>query len=202
MPTDHPATATRRRLLIACGGEGLLVAIAAALAWGFGLTMWSDLAPAGRVAQAIGIGVVATGPMVLFLLWMLRSGWRPMASLREMVGKTVGRLLEGAPTWALLVLAVMAGVGEELLFRGALQPLAIHWLEPLVGDAAGWAGVALVALLFGLAHPMSRMYIVVATIGGLYLGALAYLSNELLSAVVAHSLYDVVALVWLNGDDE
>ena len=182
--------------MLACLAELALVLLAALLAWLFGLDLRESINPPGRQLQAVGIGLVATVPMILFLVWLQRTGWPPLAGLREQAAELVSRLLEGASAGPILLLAIMAGVGEEILFRGALQPLLGGWLKPLAGP---WGGVLAAGVLFGLAHPMSRAYIVVATIGGIYLGALALVTGEVLSAIVCHAAYDVVALFWLRA---
>src|SRR5690606_34715361 len=87
-------------------------------------------------------------------------------------------------------IAVATGFGEEILFRGALQPLAIYWTSPLVGIVA-------VSLLFGAAHAATPTYFFFATLVSLYLGSLAYWSGEILSAGIAHALYDFLAIEYL-----
>lgn len=195
---DPPAAASRR-LLVACLGEAALIGVAWLAAWLFDVPLGRLINPAGRQAQAVLIGLAATLPMVGFLVWMLRSRWAPIARLRDQARGLVGALLAGASPGIILLLAILAGVGEEMLFRGALQPLLGRWLLPIFGeDYAAWGGVLAASLLFGLAHPISRAYVVVATIGGLYLGVLAQLTGEALSAIVAHAAYDIVALFWLR----
>jgi membrane protease YdiL (CAAX protease family) len=51
--------------------------------------------------------------------------------------------------------------------------------------------------LFGLAHPMSTTYVVLATVVGVYLGGLLLVTDNLLAPIVAHAAYDFVALVYL-----
>ena len=81
----------------------------------------------------------------------------------------------------------MAGIGEELLFRGVLQPaLAAH--------LPTWIAVVAVGTLFGLAHWLTAAYAVLAGIVGIYLGALFALSGNLLVPIAAHACYDLVAL--------
>lgn len=182
--------AANRRIGWACAAEVALVVLACGLAWFFEIPLGQLINPTGRQAVALALGVGATLPMFLFLIWMLRTDWPPVTGLRDQAQAMVTRLVAGASPAMVLAIAVLAGLGEEMLFRGAIQPLLGQWLTP-------WGGVVAAGLLFGLAHPMSRAYIVVATIGGLYLGALAQLTGEILSATVAHALYDVLALRWL-----
>lgn len=183
-------SAADRRLLYASLAEAGLVILAGAIAWWFEVPLWRLAWPTGAIGRALVIGVAATVPMLIFLWLLLSVQWQPLVGLRQQAQSMVSRLLEGASGPPIILLAIMAGVGEELLFRGSLQPLMGRWTSP-------WGGMLLASLLFGLAHPMSRAYIAVATLCGLYLGTLSLLTGEVLSATVAHALYDIVALVVL-----
>ena len=89
------------------------------------------------------------------------------------------------------LIALLAGVGEELLFRGVIQSKLSQWTSPA-------AGLILASLLFGAAHALSRLYFLLATVIGLYLGWFAQYFGELVTPIVAHSLYDFLALVYLS----
>ncbi|MCG8584479.1 MAG: CPBP family intramembrane metalloprotease, partial [Pirellulales bacterium] len=93
--------------------------------------------------------------------------------------------------WHFAVISVLAGLGEELLFRALLQSALIDWLGV-------WPGILVAGLLFGLAHPLSRTYIVVAAAIGIYLGWLFAATSNLLVPIIAHALYDFIALVYLS----
>lgn len=90
----------------------------------------------------------------------------------------------------LIVLSVLAGVGEELLFRGAIQ----GWLIQYTGF---WTALIASSVLFGLAHYVSFTYFLVATGLGLVLGLAYQLSASLTMVMVWHALYDVLALYCL-----
>lgn len=93
--------------------------------------------------------------------------------------------------WPVLVtLSILAGVGEELLFRGALQ----GWLLQYTGP---WTAVLAASVLFGLVHYVSFTYFVVATGLGLVLGAVYQLSGSLELVMVWHAVYDMLALYCL-----
>ena len=91
----------------------------------------------------------------------------------------------------LAVISLVAGIGEEMLFRGLIQGAAGRWIEsPAVG-------LVLASVVFGLAHPLTRAYIVLAGVIGAYLGGLWLATDNLLAPIVAHALYDFLALVYL-----
>lgn len=80
----------------------------------------------------------------------------------------------------ILLIALSAGVGEEVLFRGVIQQ---H------------LGLALTALLFGLLHFINLWYVAYATVAGLVLGWLAESTDALLAPIICHALVDGL-LLW------
>jgi uncharacterized protein len=117
----------------------------------------------------------------------------------RLVEREVAPIFRGIGPAGLALLAALAGLGEEALFRGVLQP----WLA---GAMPPWAALVLAALLFGALHPMSPAYVVLAGLAGAYFGALLVLTGNLLVPIVAHAGYDFVALLVLArlkpaGDD-
>lgn len=78
-------------------------------------------------------------------------------------------------TSAIAVLAVTSAVGEELLFRGALQPL--------IGF---FPTVLLFAALHGGLNPRFRLWALFALAAGLILGALTLWTDNLLAAILCH----------------
>jgi membrane protease YdiL (CAAX protease family) len=52
-------------------------------------------------------------------------------------------------------------------------------------------------VLFGLLHPITPTYAVLAALMGAYLGGVWLASGNLLVPIVAHALYDFIALAYL-----
>lgn len=95
-------------------------------------------------------------------------------------------------SWPILVtLSVFAGVGEELLFRGAIQ----GWLAQHVHEALA---IVAASVLFGLVHYLSFTYFVLATGLGLVLGAAYAYTDSLVLVMVWHAVYDMIALYCLR----
>jgi len=91
------------------------------------------------------------------------------------------------------LVALLAGLGEELLMRGVLQ----GWLAGHL--PIEWA-ILLTALVFGLAHFVSGFYFLFATLIGVYLGVVYHLTGNLLVVVLAHALYDwIVVRIYLRN---
>lgn len=182
--SDAPAKHRSFLSLAAAGEAGLLI-----LAWG--LSRWWNLSPLTWFHPSfisLTWGVAATVPLLLGLMWMLSSGWKPIRSLVQLVLEQLGPWLVRCSVLELAALAAIAGISEEILFRGTLQV----GLAQRVGE--GWALLAASAA-FGLIHFASRAYAVMAAVMGLYLGALFVLQGNLLAPVVTHALYDFVALL-------
>ena len=87
-------------------------------------------------------------------------------------------------------LAITSSLGEELLFRGLLQP---------------WLGVWLQALLFGVLHqlagPSRWVWAGWATLVGLVLGAIFALTGSLAGPLAAHALINGLNLSYLRSHD-
>src|SRR5262249_41277497 len=82
--------------------------------------------------------------------------------------------------------------GEEMLFRGVFQAVFSRWTHP-----HAWIAIALASILFGLLHAITITYALLATAMGVFLGWLWMLSDNLLTVVITHGLYDFLALVYL-----
>ena len=157
------------------------------------LGLWTDVPVFGELrlgAAGLLWGVGATVPPLLGLAWLRRSRSRPWVRLRRTLDLVVERLFEQARDIDLLLISLLAGLGEEALFRG--------WLQPWLGSHLGVVGGLVVAsLVFGLAHAVSVAYALLATLMGLWLGGLLLVSGDLFAPMLSHALYDLVALVWL-----
>jgi membrane protease YdiL (CAAX protease family) len=185
---------TPRRLLgPALAFEGGLALAALVLGWWLGQP---PLATLSFNLRDLGIGALATGPMFLGL-WVCLASKRPaLLEIRELVEELLLPLLAGSSLVGIAGLSALAGLGEEMLFRGVVQPAIAGLFDPSWGP---WLGLAGASLLFGLAHAVTRAYVVLAALVGAYLGGLWLLTGNLLVPVVAHALYDFGAILWLLG---
>jgi membrane protease YdiL (CAAX protease family) len=153
--------------------------------------------PGDRIAWNLGDalwGLVAAVPMLLALIVLIRLPIAAIERLREFSREFLIPMFRGA-TWSQLILiSALAGLGEEMLFRGLIQ----HGLMESIGGTAGIvAGLALGSITFGLAHAATRTYAIVAGLVGLYLGGVFLMSGNLLVPIVAHAAYDIGAFVFL-----
>jgi membrane protease YdiL (CAAX protease family) len=174
------------------GGYALLASLATALVLGLrGGLPWEHPAPWLELPLASALGLSAGLGLGLGLLLVVltrfavpRFGWarrlhlelRPVA--RDL---TLGRIL---------VVAAFSSLGEELLFRGMLQP---------------WIGLVPAALVFGIVHqipgPSRWVWVGWATTVGLGLGAIFALSGSLVGPLVAHAVVNGLNLGFLRDYD-
>jgi hypothetical protein len=136
-------------------------------------------------------GLAATVPLVAALLLMTHYPVGPLESLARVVHDLVVPLFGSASLAQLALVSALAGWGEELLFRGVVQA----GLEQRFG--LSWLALMVASLLFGLAHPMTLSYAVLAAVIGGYLGWLLMVTDNLLVPIIAHGAYDFVALIYL-----
>jgi membrane protease YdiL (CAAX protease family) len=189
MATFEKRRRFRRSLVWPVVAFELALAVVGAVVAGVGGVRLASRLPASGDdwLAAAGWGLVATVPMALVLVFLLVSPWRPLVRLRRIVNRFVRMIFYSAPWWQMAAVSIAAGVGEEVLFRGAIQPVAASFTTPMIG-------LAIASLLFGLVHAASWSYFLLATGVGFYLGGLAMWQGEIVSAVIAHALYDYIAL--------
>jgi membrane protease YdiL (CAAX protease family) len=98
--------------------------------------------------------------------------------------------------WQLALLAALAGIGEELLFRGLFQMgLTSIFGEGIVGVVLA---VLLTSLVFGLAHAITPTYFVGAFLVSLYLGFLFDYTGNLFVPIAIHALYDFFVILFIR----
>jgi membrane protease YdiL (CAAX protease family) len=174
-------------LRLALTGEaGLLL-----LAWGLG--RWLGISPLQQLHFGLGAllwGVAATAPLLAALAWMLAARSGPVHRLVAFVLQELGALVAGLSISELALLAVLAGISEEVLFRGVVQ-VGLARVLPEAG------ALATASVLFGLVHFASKTYAILAGVMGLYLGALFLVQGSLVAPIIAHALYDFMALIYV-----
>ena len=122
----------------------------------------------------------------------------PTRSLNDVDEEVLQGGTRGALGWLVLVLVACVGapLAEELFFRGLLQ-------TRLVGRLGAVGGITVTSLLFGAAHLVAWDGIETLAYGwsiaggGLVLGTLRHVSGRLGTAIVAHALFNAVAMLVL-----
>jgi len=138
--------------------------------------------------NATGLGLLVSIPMILLLFAIV---YGPGAYLQKFRVKQIEYFDKEFPKLTIpviLLLSFGAGIGEELLFRGAIQGIATIFL-PIT------FAVMIQALIFGLAHAVNFLYVVVTALIGLWLGVVYAWTDNLYVVMVAHVFYDIIAFV-------
>jgi len=144
--------------------------------------------------------VVLGGRRLEGQVWYARMGDVLRPVVRLLVGPRAG-----PPE--LFLLAASSGIGEEALFRGALQPWLIRIFERYVVSSEALAlamGISAATLLFTALHPPLhkdlRPWTIFALVIGFALGGLAAWSGSLAAPVLAHFLMNFFNLRRLLED--
>jgi len=131
-----------------------------------------------QTAFGVSLGVMVAGLVLL----ILKAGF--LGRLRNFIRQVLDQI---RPTnFDLILVALLAGFGEELFFRAALQPLLGLWLTSLV-FALAHTGVSLF-------EPAKLAFASFVFVMGLLLGVL-YEQSGLVAAMIFHAVYDLIFLL-------
>jgi membrane protease YdiL (CAAX protease family) len=178
------AEPSARLLPIAVVGEGAL-----ALAGGLWLYAAAYQVALGATwtAMALGVGVAAALAVIQWWLQTRAPRTTLVQGLRDLQRTVFEPLFGPLSLPELVAISALAGVGEEIFFRGALQ------------TAVGWP---IATVLFGACHLglSGRGWVlgVWATLAGGVLAWLAIVTGGLLAPIIAHAVYDLAALLWIR----
>ncbi len=189
---DHAPLSRRQVWLLAGGFEGGMALLAVVVGLLVGYPPWRHLpAPDDAAGWGRGVawGIVASIPMLIafFCLLTIRTG--PLGRIARFLDEAIVPLFGGCRLVDLAFVCAMAGLGEEFLFRGLVQDVTVGWFGLMIG-------VAVTSVLFGLAHPFTPAYVVIAAVIGVYMSWLLLASGDLVAPIVAHGFYDFVALAY------
>jgi hypothetical protein len=173
-------------VVFALAFEGAIGLAALLLAWILRIPLAPLIYIDGNGLALAGLGVLLLG-VVFFLV--SRSSWPPFRKIRDQLDAILPRFLGGASLGVILLVAAVAGISEELLFRGVIQHgLDIH--------TATWVAVVAANIVFALAHLITPTYGVLALFMGAILSTVFLVSGSLIAAALTHALYDFAALTY------
>jgi uncharacterized protein len=152
----------------------------------FELPFWIGL-PTGIVTGVVIGSVVVWFSQRAVTTWR----WERAVTLHNGLRQIFGSAENPFHSSDILALALSSAIGEELLFRG--------WLEPL-------AGLILSSVLFGLLHYAPRasgmwVWIPYAIIMGIAFGASYRLTGNIMAPIVAHFVINYRNLHFINTYD-
>ncbi len=175
---------SRYRLLILTAlVEGGVLIAALLMAWFFGIKLFPLTQD---IFHDLVIGTFgALVPLALFVL--LLSGKADniplLGSLKKTILNDIRVIFSNSRLIDICIISVLAGVAEELLFRGVIQVKS---------------GIIGASIIFGLLHFITPAYFIIATIMGFYLGFLFQYYESLLVPIQLHFVYDLGALLYLR----
>ena len=173
----------KKILLLALLFEGGLLIVALVLAAFLQLDL---LHGNNNVMKGVLYGTaLAIPPFGLFLLSLSKRAERIpfVGSLKKLVIHDIRHFFAQSRVTDLIFISLMAGIGEEALFRGVIQQQF---------------GIVAASIVFGLAHCISPAYVIVTVLMGLYIGFIYQATQSLLVPVQLHFVYDLAALLYLR----
>jgi membrane protease YdiL (CAAX protease family) len=136
-------------------------------------------------------GIVACLPLLVIFFICIRWPVGPLVRIKQLSEEFIREWFSSCTVLQLALISLLAGIGEEMLFRGVIQETLSTWINPMTG-------IILASLLFGLMHPITLFYIVLAALMGAFLGWIFIVTGNLLPAIITHGLYDFLALTYLT----
>lgn len=184
---ENTAFKPKKLFKTACYFEASLIFFAVILGWIANINPFENI---HFSENAVLYGIFGTLPLLLMFLAMEHMPIVAVQKIRLLLIETLGPSLHQC-NWAdLFILAAIASISEEILFRGVIQP----WMELSWGMSIG-----LIAsnILFGLVHAVTPLYAALATGVGIFLGiSLDYgEQRNLLTPIVIHGMYDFLAFL-------
>lgn len=153
--------------------------------WLTGVRFWETM---DVTAWALALGVLFSLPLTVGAIAIVETSWGPFARIRDDFDRII-HLFAECRLVDLALVSLLAGIGEEAIFRGVMQP----YLTQMAGPAMA---VVVTSVVFGALHLLSAAYAVGVTIIGVYLGLLLLWFDNLLVPMLVHGLYDFCALVY------
>ncbi|HWI62220.1 MAG TPA: type II CAAX endopeptidase family protein [Symbiobacteriaceae bacterium] len=138
-------------------------------------------------ALQVLVGLLAAGASMGLIGLLYRIHPALERALRRSGGRVGIEAIEVAGYPIMLVIVTASAFGEEMLFRGALQPVI---------------GLVPAALLFGFSHGGWRKdmwaYVLAASISGLIFGAVLHLTGSMWVPVIAHAVHNVFSTLLMG----
>ena len=177
--------------------EGAMALIGALLALVCGLDLSKAFQTSDMAALysqlALGVGLAAALGIVFTVLDHIP--WSQLKTVSEKTKEIINESLKDSSHLNRFFVCLLAGVGEEILFRGFIF-IAIFefWPWGLEFNLNIFAAIIISSALFGLGHNISLMYFFLSSLLGAIFCLVFLWTGSLIAPVVAHALYDFYAI--------
>lgn len=158
---------------------------AAALKWDWTRTFSLRRCAPGLILAAalIGIGV---SPWTQLIATLQERVWPQDPRIAQQQTDLFVTALKAHPFLTVIAVGVLAGICEELLFRGPVQASMMRRLP-------AWAAIAFAAIIFSAAHMDLHGFVIRAGLGVL-LGWMVWRSGSIFPAMMTHAMFDSTQL--------
>lgn len=198
MTAEPVPTAARGNAAITPGGTLALLAMQGVLfvLAGAGLWLWSGRAVGDFVSFSLGEAMVGLGfgAALIVLAAALFHGFPKTGEHLVRLQSETHRFLGAHLGWpAIVLISLVAGISEEAAMRGGLQTL--------LGDHIGPVGaIAIASALFAALHLAKPLITALLLAIGMLFGVVYWHTGSLLAVMIAHVVYDIWALRYLNRE--
>jgi membrane protease YdiL (CAAX protease family) len=214
-PRRPALLATTHDLLIVCAWQIGIFGVIFGLAWLASRASAEELLLKWRqgwwtiplgIGYSIALRVAVAITVSLILAILLLTGLLPRGSLTQFFAESrtaVERIVDLSAMqhnrvyfWLTVTIAsfVVAGLREELWRSGTLAAMRALWPTLFEGRDGQIAGVALIAIVFGLAHlTLGLLPAAMAMMVGFLLGIIMVVHQSIWPAVIAHGIFDATS---------
>ena len=126
---------------------------------------------------------------VFLLSWEASNLAAYVIPVSDWLVESMARMMQGGLP-SVVTICVLAPVAEEMLFRGVFLRSFLHRHWP-------WTAILLSSLLFGLVH-FDPGHMILATLLGIALGWLYYVTRSLWPSVIAHAFQNAGVMLYLT----
>lgn len=140
------------------------------------------------------LGLAATFPMLLLYVFLDRLHVAAFRKIRRLVQFFVETFFRKCSTFQIILICALAGIGEELFFRGILHDAVAHGIGGIQGVVIG---VLISAFFFGIAHMVTPTYGIIAFFISIYFSLLLIFSDNILIPIIAHGVYDYCVIHYI-----
>ncbi len=140
---------------------------------------------------AIVWGLLAVIPMLAIVLTLQKSSHPSVIKFYDQVSEYFAKIGFKITPLRILLLSLGAGIGEEMLFRGAIQAGLTNYL-PIA------AAIFITSLVFGLLHAINKIYVALAGFISVYFGVLFVVTDNIAIPIITHTVYDIIAFFYVR----